>query len=105
MFKYQGRVNNLEAYVDTDYAGCRRTRKSTSGGLIRLREHTLKTWSVTQSIVTLSSGEAEYYGLVRGGSVALGTKGLMGDLGLQLGIIVHTDGRAAMGIGQRRWVG
>ena len=105
MFEYQGRVNQLEAFVDTDYAGCRRTRKSASGGLIRLGLHTIKTWSITQSIVTLSSGEAEYYGLVRGSYVALGTKGLLRDLGLELGILVLTDASAAIGIAQRRGVG
>ena len=97
LFEYQGAVHHLEPYVDTDYAGCRRTRKSTSGGLIRLGGHTIKTWSLAQSIVTLSAGEAEYYGLVRGSSVALGTKDLLGDLGLTVGILVYTDASAAMG--------
>ena len=68
-------------------------------------ELVLKTWSQTQSIVTLSSGESEYYGLVRGSSVALGTRSLMEDLGVQLTVTVHADASAAIGIAQRRGVG
>ena len=31
-FKRQSKISHIEAWVDTDYAGCVRTRKSTSGG-------------------------------------------------------------------------
>ena len=105
LFAYQGKVNSIDAYVDTDYAGCKRTRKSTTGGLVKLGEHVIKSWSLTQSIVTLSSGESEYYGLVRGSSVALGTRSLMGELGVDLKVTVHADASAAIGIAQRRGVG
>ena len=46
--------------------------------------HVVRGWSNTQSIVILSSGESEYYGLVRGSSVAIGTKSLLEDLGVNL---------------------
>ena len=39
--------------------------------------HLIKTWSVTQSVVSLSSGEAEYYGLVKGASVGLGIRSML----------------------------
>ena len=42
-------VESLDVYTDTDWAGCARTRKSTSGGCIMLGEHAIKTWSSTQS--------------------------------------------------------
>ena len=38
----------LEVLTDTDYAGCRDTRKSTSGGVLKAGMHTIKTWSSTQ---------------------------------------------------------
>ena len=60
-FVYQSMPKRFEAVVDTDHAGCKRTRKSTNGGALRHGMHTLKTWSSTQSIVALSSGESEYY--------------------------------------------
>ena len=49
----------LTGCSDSDWAGCRTTGKSTSGGLVQLGTHLLKTWSRTQDSVTLSSAEAE----------------------------------------------
>ena len=37
-FLYQKGAFEIDSWVDTDYAGCTRTRKSTSGGVIRLGE-------------------------------------------------------------------
>ena len=51
--------NKLHAYSDTDFAGCRRTRRSTSGGAIMRGNHCVKTYSSTQSTIALSSAEAE----------------------------------------------
>ena len=65
--------------VDSDWAGDVHTRKSTSGGLILLGDHCIKTWSTTQSSPALSSCEAEYYALVDGASRALGRRGGLGD--------------------------
>ena len=98
-------MDSIETYVDTDYAGCKVTRKSTTGGIAKLSKHVIKGWSNTQSIVTLSSGESEYYGLVRGSSVAIGTRSILQDLGLKLGVVVYSDASAALGIAQRRGVG
>ena len=63
---------SIDVYTDTDWAGCPRTRKSTSGGCLLVGAHAIKTWSSTQSSVSLSSGEAEFYGVVRGAGVGLG---------------------------------
>ena len=58
-------------WTDTDYAGCAKTRKSTSGGVIMIGGHMIKSWSSTQNVIALSSGEAEYYGLVKGAAQGL----------------------------------
>jgi hypothetical protein len=58
-YKYQDEVGKLDVWTDTDYAGCRETRKSTSGGLIMLGTHLIRGWSATQRVIALSSGEAE----------------------------------------------
>ena len=50
----------------TDRAGDREDRNSTSGGVLQIGIHTLKTWSTTQQIIALSSGEAELYAMVKG---------------------------------------
>ena len=91
----------LEAIVDTDHAGCRRTRKSTNGGVLRHGMHTLKTWSSTQSIVALSSGESEYYGLVKGASVIRGARSMTTDLGHTYRLKIFTDSNAAKGMANR----
>ena len=57
-FRYQDEVTIIDGWADSDYAGCRRTRKSTSGGVIMLGGHLIKSWSSTQAIIALSSGEA-----------------------------------------------
>ena len=39
------------------------TRKSTSGGMICLEDHVVKTWSSTETVIALSTGETELYAL------------------------------------------
>ena len=97
----------VKAYTDTDFAGCQRAKKSTSGGVIMMGSHTIKTWSSTQAVIALSSGEAEYYGMVKGASQALGLKSMLGDIGMRTAIKVHikTDASAAIGIASRRGMG
>jgi hypothetical protein len=61
----------LVVWSDADFAGCKRTRKNTSGGMVAFGEHCAKTRSNTQGIVALSSMEAEFYGIVKAGSMGL----------------------------------
>ena len=74
-------MEEVHVYTDSDWAGCRRTRKSTSGGMIMIGEHVIKSWSRTQKAITLSSGEAELVALVAGMSEGLGIRALGGRLG------------------------
>ena len=60
-FSYERHAaDSIDVHMDTDWAGCVRTRKSTSGGCIMVGRHLLKAWSSTQASLALSSGEAEY---------------------------------------------
>jgi len=102
---YQSSQKEVAVWVDTDFAGCRKTRKSTSGGIIALGTHILKCWSQTQNVLALSSGEAEYYGMVKGASMGIGLRSLLLDLGVPLEILLRTDASAAKGISQRRGLG
>ena len=72
VYKYQDSHGVVDVWTDTDYAGCQDTRKSTSGGVIIREGHIIKSWAATEGIIALSSGEAEFYSMVKGGSVALG---------------------------------
>jgi hypothetical protein len=99
------KVDTLDVYTDTDWAGCPRTRKSTSGGCLLLGSHTIKHWSSTQASISLSSGEAEFNGVVRGSGQALGYQSLLKDLGIDVPIRVWTDSSAAIGICSRQGLG
>ncbi len=98
-------ADTIDVYTDTDWAGCPRTRKSTSGGCIMLGAHTIKTWSSTQASISLSSGEAEFNGVVRGAGAGLGYRSLLADLGQTLPLRVWTDSSAALGICSRQGLG
>ena len=67
--------------------------------------HNIKTWSATQQVIALSSGEAEYYGMVKGAANALGISGVFRDMGIQHKIVLYTDSSAAKGISSRRGLG
>ncbi len=67
--------------------------------------HLLKSWSSTQSLVSLSSAEAEYYGVVKAAATGLGYQALLQDLGVTLPLRVWTDSSASIGICGRQGLG
>jgi len=72
MYPFQEAIGGIDVDVDTDPAGRLGTSESTSGGCVLAGSHSLKSWSSTQATITLSSGEAELHGVVRGSAVGLG---------------------------------
>ena len=95
----------LEVWVDSDFAGCKRTRKSTSGGVLCIGPNPIKHWSRTQGILALSTAEAEYYAMVKGASQALGVQAMLTDLGIDSPITECVDATAAKAISMRRGLG
>ena len=65
----------------------------------------MKSLSSTQIVIALSSGEAEYYGLVKGGAHGLGMQAMFKELGAEVGIHWKTAAAAAKGIATRRGMG
>ena len=104
-YPYQDEFDAVNVWTDTDHAGCTSTRKSTSGGVVMLGNHLVKSWSSTQSVIALSSGEAEYYGLVKGASIGIGIRSMLSDFAIPVSVVLHTDSSAAKGIGSRRGLG
>ena len=98
-------LSPLDVYVDSDYAGCPRTRKSTSGGCAMLGAHLIKSWSSTQKSLSLSSGEAELYSIVKGIATGIGMQQYLVDLGASAELRIHTDSSAAQGICKRVGLG
>ena len=101
----QQSVSSADVYTDTDWAGCPKTRKSTSGGCVMLGRHCVKHWSSTQTSIALSSGEAEFAGVLRGAGQGLGYQALLKDLGVDVPLRVWTDSSAAIGICNRQGLG
>ena len=101
-FDYQSVPSHWSVWVDSDWAGCKITRKSTSGGLVMFGSHVIRSWSTTQNVIALSSGEAEYYSMVKGSTMGMGVKALGSDMDVVIGAIeVSTDAIAAKGIASR----
>ena len=67
--------------------------------------HCVKTYSHTQDTIALSSGESEFYGIVKAATQGLGAKGLFEDLGVTVEVQVNTDSSAAKSIASRRGAG
>ena len=59
--------------------------------------------SANQAVVALSLGKAEYYSLVKAGSVSLGIKALTSESGIELdnSININADANAAIGVSSR----
>ena len=91
--------------MDTDFAGCLATRRSTSGGVALRGAHLIKYWSSTQKAVTLSAAEAEFYGLVKGTAERLGIQAWGRDLGLEMKIRMNADSAAAIAFCRRSGIG
>lgn len=65
----------------------------------------MKHWSSTQASIALSSGEAEFAGVLRGAGQGLGFQSLLKDLGIEVPLRVWTDSSAAIGICSRQGLG
>ena len=108
VWKFTGDVElskYLDVFSETDWAGDRRARKSTSGGVASIDGAATKHWSSTQESVALSVGEAEYYALVKGAAEGLGMQALARDLGIDLTLRIWVDSTTADAIASRIGLG
>ena len=105
VFNWQERGGQIKAFADSDWAGDKVTRKSTSGGILMMGSHLVKSWSTTQPVIALSSGEAELYAIVKIATQAKGLGSLLGDYGYDTTTVIYTDSIAAMGIVHRKGLG
>ena len=94
---------DIDCYVDSDWAGCKTTRKSTSGTVVQLLNSTVSFGSRTQGTIALSSGEAELYAIGQGTSEALFVKNLIieAKMAKSVNITVHTDSTAGKSMATR----
>ncbi len=104
-FEYQPEQFEAVVHTDANWAGCRRTRRSTSAGCITIGRHCLKTWSKTQSTIATSSAESELYAATRGTQEGMGVAAIAKELGREITFRLLCDASAAIAIIQRRGIG
>ena len=68
------------SYSDSDWAGCQRSRRSTSGSLITLFSVNLSSTSRTQASISHSSAEAEMYAMTQAAVESLAIKHFIKEL-------------------------
>ena len=99
-FCWQDPVYEVTGWGDSDWAGDRKTRKSTSGGAVMLGSHLLHHYSSTQSNIALSSGEAELNSNVKICVESLAVKNMAADIGMELDVVTCTDSSRQRGYKQ-----
>ena len=104
-YAWQDASPTVSVYTDSNWAGCTRTRKSTSGACLFHGEHLVRSYAKTQAVIALSSAEAELYATTMASSEALGLKAMMADFGIHVTPHMFVDASAAIGICQRKGLG
>ena len=67
--------------------------------------HLIRTWSKQQSVVAVSSAEAELYAASKAGSEGLGLQTWLEDLGWRVDVQLHMDSASALSLIQREGLG
>ena len=105
-FRWQDESSTkIWACSDSDWAGDKKTRKSTTGGCLWHGAHLLKVWAKTQKAISLSSAEAELYAAVHCASEALGVQSILKDLGKDAAVGFGMDASAALALINREGLG
>ena len=91
--------------TDSDRGGCRESRRSTSGTVVKFGHHLIAFSSKLQESIALSSGEAELSAKVSGISEGKGILHLLDDFGIVAKLVSKCDSSAARGAPTRIGVG
>jgi hypothetical protein len=101
----ENKFAGIKAFSDSNWAACRTTRKSTTGGQIFVGTFAMASFSRTQGVISLSSAEAEFYAAVGVSAESLFLKEVLGFFDVPVGIDVWLDATAARAICHRLGVG
>ena len=104
-YEMQEKPIELDVFSDANWAGCKATRQSTSGGVIMRGAHLIKSWSNNQNAVSLSSAEWEFHATLKAAVEGLGMITMASGLGDDYRVRLHVDASAALGVIQRKGVG
>ena len=104
-YAWQEPPGGLTIYTDSDWGGCVRTRRSTSGGAAMHGSHCVLHWSRTQQLVALSSAEAELNASIKAAQEGVGLRNLVEELGDSCFLRLCGDSSANDGILKRMGAG
>ena len=107
-YEWQEEGLGLKVWIDGDWGGSRWGRTSSSGGVLMLGSHCIKSWSTTQGAVALSSAEAEFYAMVDAVMKVKWMGIVAGEMGYNVGVgelVLGTDSSAAKSFVSRRGLG
>ena len=103
--RYGKPVEEVTAFTDSDWAGCKETRKSSSAGVVVLGDHTLKACTRKQNVIARSSAEAELYAAALEASESKGIVSLLRDLDYENNPVLAIDAKATEHILHRQGIG
>ena len=93
------------AYTDSDWAGDLRSRRSTSGAVVKLGEHVAQVKAACQKVVALSSMESEFYAMCRAGTLAVYIENVVKFWEHELLMtVLRADSSSAKALAERRGV-
>ena len=104
IFKYEKTGEEVTMFTDSDWAGCKETRKSSSAGVVMSGTHALKAYTRKQKIIARSSAEAELYAAALGASELKGIVSMMRDLGYEKRPVLAIDAKATEHILHRQGI-
>ena len=104
-YNWQDPVVEITSYSDANWAGCLKSRKSTSGGCLMLGNHLVKSYSKTQTNIALSSAESEFYATMKVCQESIGMISLAKEVMMDIKAKVMVDASAALGVAQRMGIG
>ena len=105
-FPVEGATDELDGYVDSDWAGEKDTRKSTSSYTVMLGGCNLTDSAKSQEPTATSSGEAEWYSACGGAAVAIHVHKICEFIFMKkIRLVLHTDSTVCKSIGHRQGCG
>ena len=105
VFPFEEMSNYIHAYSDSDWAGDRDTRRSTTAGAIMIGNSAIRAFTKQQQILAKSSAEAELYAVNTIAGEAMSVQSMLKDMGIDIGIMLFVDAKATIGILHRHGLG
>ena len=104
-YRLQDPTSMIDIFTDSDWAGDKIDRKSASCVVTLIGGHCIRCQTATQTVPALSSGEAEYVGNAKGGSVGIGMQSMARDFGDERVLRIAMDNSASKGVTSRLGLG